>query len=354
MVSKRLSATVVLLLAWMALTASSAAWVYLTLNNSKSRYETIAQTTSRNIASALAASVNEKINNIDLVLLSTVDFMEDQLAIRKSLEPAEIQRFLHRQEGRVSELSGIRASDSQGHVMYGLDVNARAMVSWSDRDFFDGLRHSTTQGLVITNPIFGKVSKQWVVSFVRRYNYPDGRFAGVVSASFGVDHLAQLMSRLDVGAHGIALLRDSQLGMITRFPKTDDPSGKIGAKVFSKELQAAIDSGASTVTFHTLNSADGTERISTYERLRRVPFHLVAGLGSDEYLSGWRREVNVALAEWFAFFFVTSFGLIYLWRVIRETEHLAKSKGQFLANMSHEIRTPMNAILGMLNLLQST
>jgi signal transduction histidine kinase/CheY-like chemotaxis protein len=351
---KRFETNIILFSVWFVLTATSAIWIYLTVIKSKNNHENIAQIASRNIALALDSSISESVKNIDLMMLSTVDFMEDQLKTRERVRPEDFLFFVQRQEGRIPELSGVRATDEQGHVLYGADITPLTSASWGDRPFLNQLRDGKRAGLVVPDPIFGKVTKRWILPFVRRYNHPDGRFAGVVSYAVEVDYLQSILSRLEVGEHGIALIRDSQLGMIARYPKTSGPSGAIGAKGFSPELEAAIESGKAITTFHTQNTADGAERINTYRRLERAPFHLVAGLGSEDYLKTWHEEVQAAWLEWLAFLFITTAGLLYLNRVIRQTEELALSKGRFLANMSHEIRTPMNAILGMLNLVQNT
>ena len=114
--------------------------------------------------------------------------------------------------------------------------------------------------------------------------HPDGSFAGIVVATIPVEYFATLLSAMDVGPYGTAVLRDANQALITRFPRVAGPSGVIGSKGFSKELADAMASGEKVVTYHAVNTSDGVGRINTYRRLSTVPFHLLAGNGAQVYL----------------------------------------------------------------------
>ena len=271
-------------------------WVSYSLSNSRAIYEANAVATTRNMAVALDQSLSASVHAIDLTLLASKDLMEDRLRQDGRLNLFEINAHLSRVQSRLPFVYGIRATDARGTVLYGSDVDPNAKISWADRDFFATLRHDRESHLTVTDPIYGKVTKRWVLSFIRRYNDRDGNFAGVISASIPVEYFDAMLATLDVGPSGVALLRDSKLGLIARFPKTDSPSGRLGAKGFSPELMQAIDSGVTISTYHSKNTADGIERTNTYRRLAGAPFHLVAGLGTHDYLAPWILERNKSVA----------------------------------------------------------
>ena len=350
--SKNLRST--LLVGLVCLNLLAAAWATFNLLESKRNYERAAEIGSSNLSLALDASVSDSVAQIDLVLSATVDFLEHELRSHHRIDPVEVNNFIQRQQLRIPEMLGIRATDANGMVIFGPDVDPAKKASYKDRDFFGPMRSGAVQGLFITDPVVGKVTGKWVVAFARVYTDARGEFAGVVTAPLEVEYFKQLMSKLDVGHQGIAVLRDRNLGLVARFPPFQGPAGQVGAKGASPELTEAIRSGAQTVTFHTLNAADGIERISTYRRLKRIPFHLSAGFAASDYLHTWYQEVHITLLEWLIFCAITTTAYVYLRQAFERIAQLADSKAQFLANMSHEIRTPMNGILGLLNLLQST
>ena len=303
-----------LVLAFLLVNLLIALWIANTLFTSHAAYERSAVNATQNMATAMDQSIAGSVDGIDLTLFSIKDYVEAQLLQHHRLNTAEVNRVFRRAQERLPNLYGIRASDSKGQVVFGVDVAPAAGASWADRAFFVELKGNANRGLVVTNPIFGKVTNKWILSFVRRYNYPDGTFAGVISASIQVDYFNELLKTLKVGPFGVALLRDSDLGLIARAPAIDAPSGQLGAKGFSPELSAAIASGEKTVTFNSKNTSDGIERTNTYRRLSKVPFHLVTGLGATDYLAPWKIEVRNNCILFVTFMLVTATGtwLLYL------------------------------------------
>jgi len=110
---------------------------------------------------------------------------------------------------------------------------------------------------------------------------------------------------MDVGPNGVALLRDSNMGLIARYPRLAGPAGEAGSKVFSPEMQDAVQSGEKTVTFRSDQTPDGIERIHTYRRLGEVPFHLLTGLGTVDYLAPWQEDVGKSTIGFATFVLMT-------------------------------------------------
>ena len=286
-----------LLLGLLAVNLLVSAWVASVLMGSRTAHEATAGMVTKNMATALDQTLTGTIGGININLLAAVDFMEERLRSGRKLEVADVNTHLMQAQTRLHYVTSLRATDSEGAVLYGAEVAPQVHVSWADREFFALLRADAEAGLSVTNPIYGKLTKRWILSFARRYNYPDGRFAGVVAASMPVEYFNQQLASLDIGPSGVALLRDANLGLIARHPASTLPAGQLGAKGFSPELAAAIASGQDTVTYHARNTADGIERINTYRRLTSVPFHLVTGVGEPDYMASWYVEVRNSVAQ---------------------------------------------------------
>lgn len=284
--------------------------------HSRGDHEKQAQLASRNMSLALDQSISASVEKINIVLLSSADFLEDQLRRNPALPYKAVNAFLLKQQARVPELMSIHASDEKGLVQFGQEVDPSEHLSWANRDFFDLLKAPAETGLYVSNPLIGKVSKRWGIALVRRYNHPDGSFAGVVGALIPVTYFETLLSTMDVGPYGTAVLRDSNLGLIARFPPVNGPAGVIGSKGFSKELADAIASGETVVTYHAEKTSDGPERTNTYRRLSTVPFHLLAGQGSKDYMANFSRELAYGLAQFLLYVAVICAGSWFLWRSI--------------------------------------
>jgi hypothetical protein len=84
----------------------------------------------------------------------------------------------------------------------------------------------------------GRVAKQYIVNFSRRHNYPDGSFAGVVSAPTAAIS-PRCWPGLAWGARNI-VLRDEERDYHSLPLLPNQPSGQIGDKSISPELQRLL------------------------------------------------------------------------------------------------------------------
>jgi len=292
------------------------------LHQSRLQHEARAESLTQNITSGLDQSVSASVEKIDLALRTVVDELERQL-VGGQIDEAAMNAFLSRHEQRLAEVEAFRVADAEGLVILGKGLIKANRVSWTDRDYFIFHREQADRQLHVAPPRMGRVAKQYIVGFSRRYNYPDGRFAGVVSAPIAVDHFSQLLGRFDLGQHGVISLRDANLGLISRLPSLADQAvGQIGNAAVSPELRQLVASGIRHSTYFTPASADGQERMVTYRRLEKAPMIVIAGIGKEGYLAGWtaqlRQTVTMALG-----FLVLSilFGGLLLRQLAKAEQH---------------------------------
>ncbi|MGE5466294.1 MAG: diguanylate cyclase domain-containing protein [Ignavibacteria bacterium] len=286
------------------------------LDADREQLEREVATNVENLALLLDQTVAASADRIDLALRDISEELTDHLARRGKLDDREVNELLASWQQKLSPVIGLRVSDASGRVRYGKGVTSAAYVSYADREFFAVHRDKPGAGLAVSNPVVGRLSNERVIPFTRRYESPDGGFAGVIAAAVPVSYFERLLSGLDLGPHGVALLRDADTALIVRHPADSDPAQQPGAKTFSKELAEIIASGATAKTYHTARTADGIERMNTYRRLSAVPFHLVAGRATDDYLAEWRRAV-VKDATLASLFLIVTTGLAWLlWRSI--------------------------------------
>lgn len=290
----------------------------LSLYQSRQQYELRAKTLTENIAEALDQNVSSSIEKIDLTLRAVVDAFEQQLA-GKGIDERAMSALLVKHEQRLPELEGLRVANAAGLVFLGKGVRKEAQVSWADRDYFIYHRDHAEGELHTVKPRLGRVAQQYIINFSRRYNYPDGRFAGVISAPIAVEHFSRLLSHFDLGANGTLILRDTDLGLIARFPPLPDQAiGQIGNANVSHEFRQLVDSGVRSATYAISNSPDGFERILTFHRLARGPMVAIVGSASQDYLADWRTVVNRTVAMVASFFLLTLLAGALILRLINQ------------------------------------
>ncbi len=306
------------------------AFVAYALDQSKLQKESEVSATVHNLARLLDQNVSSSAQKVDLSLLGIADRLQEYLHERKQLDGASVDRLLDEHRNRLSKVAEFRVTDASGLVRFGPGVDKNSKISYGDRAFFAQQRVSLSSQLVVSDPVLGRVSKLWVVVLSRRYNYPDGRFAGVIAAAVPLSYFSALLGELNLGPNGVALLRDGAGGLLARFPLIDDPSSKIGAKIYSKELGQIMASGQTDAVYHTPNTGDGVERIVSYRRLTGVPFQLVVGMGAIDYLADWRSQSQKSIFSATGFVLLSCLFTWGLWRSFSVSEKSHRQSQQML------------------------
>jgi two-component system, sensor histidine kinase and response regulator len=286
------------------------------------------RSTAANFAVLLDHNVADSARRIDQALFSITDTIE-HLGWEGRIGDETLEHVLKTHGERFAEVEGFRASNSRGEVLWGKGVDRANPASYADRPFFAVHQAHPGEKLIVTPPIQGRVSKGWVVAFTRSYRNPDGSFAGVVSAAVPISYFAQLLAELNVGPHGSVVLRDENLGLITRFPASEGVIAKIGDRTVSDEFAAAFKSGAASANYTARSATDGIERSYAYRRLDSpMTVALAVGMSPDDYLEAWRREAIATSSLLAAFLAVSIFAAWLIHRSWMRMERMRHALGE--------------------------
>ena len=311
------------------------------LQQSRQQYEQRAEALSQTVAGALDQNLSNSIDKIDLALRTVADEFERQLTAGR-IDEGAMNAFMARQKKRLPELEAFRVANADGFVILGDGVDKNARVSWADRDYFIHHRTHSDQKLFISKPVFGRVAQKYIVGFAQRYNYPDGSFAGVISAPIAIDHFNNILAHYDAGPNGTIIIRDAELGLISRKPAIADlPAGKIGNKVISENARPLLESKTTrTATFHTPASGDGHKRTISFSRLHNAPLIAIVGVANDDYLDNWYTEVYKTAALATGFLLLSLILGLTLLRLLRRAELQQKA----LAEREDQLQTVIEAV----------
>jgi diguanylate cyclase (GGDEF)-like protein/PAS domain S-box-containing protein len=162
----------------------------------------------------------------------------------------------------------------------------------SDRDYFQRHRASPDRGTLIGRPVKSRSGGQWIITASRRFNHPDGSFAGVALTTIDVSYFSQFYEQFDVGARGaisllsadgILLARSRDHGSFVGRDMSDSPIYKI-----SDRLDAGV--------YYFKSPLDGMQRLSFYKSSSRYPVMILATKAQDDVLADWREEALTRMA----------------------------------------------------------
>lgn len=308
------------------------------LYQSRLQNERRAELLTQNLASAIDQSISSSIAKVDVALQTVTGELERQLA-EGGIRHASMNAFIESIVRRLPEVEAMRVASADGNVILGRNVDRSARTTWGDREYFLAHRQRADGGLIITKPLLGRVSGKWHISLTRRYNHPDGRFAGVVAAPVSLDHLTRLLTGFDAGRRGVIVLRDKDLGLIARVPAValGQPGSAIGDTTVSKELRDLAMSGVSQATYHTPLPTDRIARIVTFHRLSVAPWLAIVGVATDDYLEDWRANLARTASFLAVFLLVTALSAWLLHHAIARANRENQRSRLFLQSASDGI-----------------
>ena len=221
----------------------------------------------------------------------------------------------------------------------------------------------TPSGLFVGKPVVGKVSGKATIQLSRSISYGTSSIAGLVVASVNPGYFEDVYRDVQLGKTGIVTLVGNDRAVRARVMGGQSIGmGEVVARAANNNAEELGANGH----YIRASGLDGIERIYAYSRVGDYPLLLLVATSTDEALSEWRGNRNVALFT-MALFSVALVGaaVIFL-RSVRKLESTnaalriseaearsaSQAKSEFLAAVSHELRTPLTSIRGFAELME--
>ncbi|KQU71430.1 diguanylate cyclase domain-containing protein [Rhizobacter sp. Root16D2] len=250
--------------------------------------EVRARESAENLVNGLAIELGAELKQLDNAL-STIAMRVHAADSSRVDGRAEIERSIVEQRSLLPQVDAIRVADEHGIVRFGIEAGA-APVSIADRDYFREAQ--ARDGMVVSEPIQGRIVRKWGIVVARRLQRADGSFAGVAFTNLSSDHFLDRFRRIALGSAGAVALRSGGLRLITRYSVIDGAQEKnIGTSTISDEMTRRLAADPERGSYLTPTALDGIERYTAYKRVPGCTLRVFVGLGTRDFLAGWRREV---------------------------------------------------------------
>lgn len=269
-------------------------------DNLKTR-ESEAVSTAQNLSLLILNDLGDEFEHIDEVLkILQTDFQnwDAQQGHSTRFIPERIASLLKDHP----QYAAIRIADSNGEISYGLAPGESAVGRGAgDRDYFIRHKADANSGLIISEPLKGKISGKWGLIFSRRLSNSDGSFAGIVFVNLALEDFEQAFSKLKLHQLDSLALRDGQLRLIARYPNISDRV-EPGSSKISDEFKAALAINPSEGNY--LSGATSIDNIRRYHSYRQHPtyrYYANVGLSYDSVIAPWlkQRQITIILVSIF-------------------------------------------------------
>jgi hypothetical protein len=72
---------------------------------------------------------------------------------------------------------------------------------------------------LIGRPVKSRSNGEWIITVSRRFNHPDGSFAGIALATIGSEYFSQFYRNFDIGKNGAIALLSADGIVLARTPE---------------------------------------------------------------------------------------------------------------------------------------
>ena len=249
-----------------------------------------AETDMANLARSLTQHAEDTFELTDTVLNVLVGQLELEGTGPAAI--AKIQTFLARRKA-ANRVRGVFVYDETGRWLATNEPVNFAGLNNSDREYFQHHRASADRGTFIGRPVRSRSGGQWVITASRRFNHPDGSFAGVALTTIDVAYFLQFYRGFDVGRNGSIALASTDGIILARSPDDGNFTGRdLSDAPLFRNLRERPAAGA----YYFQSPLDGVQRLSFYQLSNRYPVIVVATQSQDDVLAPWRRAALTRMA----------------------------------------------------------
>jgi diguanylate cyclase (GGDEF)-like protein/PAS domain S-box-containing protein len=244
-----------------------------------------------NLARSLTQHAEDTFALGDTVLLGLVDRLETEGTGPAAI--AKIQSFLQQRKYAGGRIRGIFVYDETGRWLATTEQVDLSAFNNSDRDYFQHHRASPDRGTLIGRPIKSRSGGQWIITASRRFNHPDGRFAGVALVTIDSAYFSRFYEQFDLGQNGAVSLVSADGIMLAR---SRDDGSFVGQDVSKTPLLRSLHDRPGASVYYFKSPIDGVQRLGFYRVSNRYPLLILATKASDDVLAPWRQQAFTRIA----------------------------------------------------------
>lgn len=187
-----------------------------------------------NLARSLAQHVEDSFDLLDASLFGALSRLEAEGASPEILEKLQKVLIARKESSRL--IHGLVVADENGNWLTSSGLMGANLI---DRPYF---RHQSASRDVFIGPaVRSKSNGEWIITLSRRFNHPDGSFAGVLVGTIAARYFSDFYPRFDIGSSGTMSLVSSNGIIDARSPDND-----VGRDVSNGPLLRGIGSQGSS------------------------------------------------------------------------------------------------------------
>jgi diguanylate cyclase (GGDEF)-like protein/PAS domain S-box-containing protein len=236
-----------------------------------------------NLARSMTQHAEDTIDLLDASILGVVVRLETDGTGQDSL--SKLRKILLARKAGLKRIRDLTIFDETG---LRIATSGAPGPNVSDREYFRHHQQSPSRDVFIGPPARSRTTGDWMTTVSRRFNHPDGSFAGVVLATVGASYFSQFYRQFEVGAHSTITLLNTDGVVMARNPDNGTNGTYVGRNLSNGPLFQDPSLQSATGAYYFKSSLDGMQRVSFYQRSDRFPLVILATVEQEEVLARWR------------------------------------------------------------------
>lgn len=227
-------------------------------------------------------------------------------------------------------ISVINYLDADGNIIYSSNT-LQDKINLSDRKHFLELKNNKDLMISFSDVIVSRTTNKTSLAQLLAIRDDKKELIGAISVLIDLEIINNILSSIDTGKNGVALLRRSDdTTLISKYPIID--KSEINKQLpLNNDISVRIRAGEKSSSLEYIASTDGEKRLASFIVMDKYPFYVQVALSQEEYLKQWKRNLMIVLI--LIILFVLSAFLLFL--VVRKSykrEQLSIDKQKELMN----------------------
>jgi diguanylate cyclase (GGDEF)-like protein len=240
-----------------------------------------------NIARSMATQADAAITTADTIVATLVEQVEAE-----GTGPEARTRLYALMTSLAAALPAIHEMgimDSRGTAIVKSLVKDPSGLNYAEREYFRYHATHPERGPFIGARIKSKIDGTYAITATRRFNHPDGSFAGVIVTSVSMVYFQQLFDQMQAKSGGIiALIADDDTILVRSPPLPGGIEGAGGKSGLNQKMRGSLHAGNLTY----VSGFDGVRRLGAYQHLDRYPLATLVAQSEWDVQRSWRAELR--------------------------------------------------------------
>jgi diguanylate cyclase (GGDEF)-like protein/PAS domain S-box-containing protein len=240
-----------------------------------------AEVDMENLARSLTQHAEDSFDLLDASIIGVVTRLE--LDGTGPVTLSTLQKVIEARKAGLKRIHDLVICDEKGNWLM---ASGASGPNLSGHEFFRHHMQSDARDAFMGHPFKSSISGEWITTLSRRFNRPDGSFAGVVLVTISAEYFSRFYRQFDTGANSAIALLSADGIVMARSP---DDGTYVGRDTSDRPLFRDPTLQSSNGVYYFQSPLDGLRRVSFYKRSDRFPLIVLATMEQDAVLAHWRK-----------------------------------------------------------------